>query len=180
MQQRFITDLKEQSATNNAQRQGEITSLRDEIVKVQEMVDADMKLCAEHRVKLPSMLQLTRNSANFEFLDLNSRIKENIQRDLKFFKKNDTCLKQSITEEFRTSKEATITDSISELEKASVDLQAKIDDITTSVTAKQTLLESIQNLQQEIASNNREVQLKQDANGKIEGLSKKQMVAGQT
>ena len=54
------------------------------------------------------------------------------------------------------------------MEKASVDLQAKIDDITTSVTAKQTLLESIQNLQQEIASNNREVRWKQDAIGKIE------------
>ena len=108
--------------------------------------------------------------------------KKTFQRDLKFFKKNDTCptCKQSITEEFRTSKEATITDSISELEKASVDLQAKIDDITTSVTAKQTLLESIQNLQQEIASNNREVRWKQDAIGKIEELSKKQMVAGQT
>ena len=83
-----------------------------------------------------------------------------------------TC-KQSITEEFRTSKEATITDSISELEKASVDLQAKIDDITTSVTAKQTLLESIQNLQQEIASNNREVRWKQDAIEKIEEFIEK-------
>ena len=41
------TDLKEQSAANNAQRQGEITSLRDEIVKVQEMVDADMKCALE-------------------------------------------------------------------------------------------------------------------------------------
>ena len=171
MQQRFITDLKEQSAANNAQRQGEITSLRDEIVKVQEMVDADMKLCAEPQGQVTQYATVDEELGKLRVFESKFKDKKKtFQRDLKFFKKNDTCptCKQSITEEFRTSKEATITDSISELEKASVDLQAKIDDITTSVTAKQNLLESIQNLQQEIASNNREVRWKQDAIGKIE------------
>ena len=171
MQQRFIADLKEQSAANNAQRQGEITSLRDEIVKVQEMVDADMKLCAELQGQATQYATVDEELGKLRVFESKFKDKKKtFQRDLKFFKKNDTCptCKQSITEEFRTSKEATITDSISELEKASVDLQAKIDDITTSVTAKQTLLESIQNLQQEIASNNREVRWKQDAIGKIE------------
>ena len=171
MQQRFITDLKEQSAANNAQRQGEITSLRDEIVKVQEMVDADMKLCAELQGQVTQYATVNEELGKLRVFESKFKDKKKtFQRDLKFFKKNDTCptCKQSITEEFRTSKEATITDSISELEKASVDLQAKIDDITTSVTAKQNLLESIQNLQQEIASNNREVRWKQDAIGKIE------------
>ena len=171
MQQRFITDLKEQSAANNAQRQGEITSLRDEIVKVQEMVDADMKLCAELQGQVTQYATVDEELGKLRVFESKFKDKKKtFQRDLKFFKKNDTCptCKQSITEEFRTSKEATITDSISELEKASVDLQAKIDDITTSVTAKQTLLESIQNLQQEIASINREVRWKQDAIGKIE------------
>jgi DNA repair exonuclease SbcCD ATPase subunit len=171
MQQRFIADLKEQSAANNAQRQGEITSLRDEIVKVQEMVDADMKLCAELQGQVTQYATVDEELGKLRVFESKFKDKKKtFQRDLKFFKKNDTCptCKQSITEEFRTSKEATITDSISELEKASVDLQAKIDDITTSVTAKQNLLESIQNLQQEIASNNREVRWKQDAIGKIE------------
>ena len=171
MQQRFITDLKEQSAANNAQRQSEITSLRDEIVKVQEMVDADMKLCAELQGQVTQYATVDEELGKLRVFESKFKDKKKtFQRDLKFFKKNDTCptCKQSITEEFRTSKEATITDSISELEKASVDLQAKIDDITTSVTAKQNLLESIQNLQQEIASNNREVRWKQDAIGKIE------------
>ena len=171
MQQRFIMDLKEQSAANNAQRQGEITSLRDEIVKVQEMVDADMKLCAELQGQVTQYATVDEELGKLRVFESKFKDKKKtFQRDLKFFKKNDTCptCKQSITEEFRTSKEATITDSISELEKASVDLQAKIDDITTSVTAKQNLLESIQNLQQEIASNNREVRWKQDAIGKIE------------
>ena len=171
MQQRFITDLKEQSAANNAQRQGEITSLREEIVKVQEMVDADMKLCAELQGQVTQYATVDEELGKLRVFESKFKDKKKtFQRDLKFFKKNDTCptCKQSITEEFRTSKEATITDSISELEKASVDLQAKIDDITTSVTAKQNLLESIQNLQQEIASNNREVRWKQDAIGKIE------------
>ena len=171
MQQRFITDLKEQSAANNAQRQGEITSLRDEIVKVQEMVDADMKLCSELQGQVTQYATVDEELGKLRVFESKFKDKKKtFQRDLKFFKKNDTCptCKQSITEEFRTSKEATITDSISELEKASVDLQAKIDDITTSVTAKQNLLESIQNLQQEIASNNREVRWKQDAIGKIE------------
>jgi len=171
MQQRFIADLKEQSAANNAQRQGEITSLRDEIVKVQEMVDADMKLCAELQGQATQYATVDEELGKLRVFESKFKDKKKtFQRDLKFFKKNDTCptCKQSITEEFRTSKEATITDSISELEKASVDLQAKIDDITTSVTAKQNLLESIQNLQQEIASNNREVRWKQDAIGKIE------------
>ena len=176
MQQRFITDLKEQSAANNAQRQGEITSLRDEIVKVQEMVDADMKLCAEPQGQVTQYATVDEELGKLRVFESKFKDKKKtFQRDLKFFKKNDTCptCKQSITEEFRTSKEATITDSISELEKASVDLQAKIDDITTSVTAKQTLLESIQNLQQEIASNNREVRWKQDAIGKIEEFYRK-------
>ena len=171
MQQRFITDLKEQSAANNAQRQGEITSLREEIVKVQEMVDADMKLCAKLQGQVTQYATVDEELGKLRVFESKFQDKKKtFQRDLKFFKKNDTCptCKQSITEEFRTSKEATITDSISELEKASVDLQAKIDDITTSVTAKQNLLESIQNLQQEIASNNREVRWKQDAIGKIE------------
>ena len=171
MQQRFITDLKEQSAANNAQRQGEITSLREEIVKVQEMVDADMKLCAELQGQVTQYATVDEELGKLRVFESKFQDKKKtFQRDLKFFKKNDTCptCKQSITEEFRTSKEATITDSISELEKASVDLQAKIDDITTSVTAKQNLLESIQNLQQEIASNNREVRWKQDAIRKIE------------
>ena len=171
MQQRFITDLKEQSAANNAQRQGEITSLRDEIVKVQEMVDADMKLCSELQGQVTQYATVDEELGKLRVFESKFKDKKKtFQRDLKFFKKNDTCptCKQSITEEFRTSKEATITDSISELEKASVDLQAKIDDITTSVTAKQNLLENIQNLQQEIASNNREVRWKQDAIGKIE------------
>ena len=171
MQQRFITDLKEQSAANNAQRQGEITSLREEIVKVQEMVDADMKLCAELQGQVTQYATVDEELGKLRVFESKFKDKKKtFQRDLKFFKKNDTCptCKQSITEEFRTSKEATITDSISELEKASVDLQAKIDDITTSVTAKQNLLESIQNLQQEIASNNREVRWKQDAIRKIE------------
>ena len=171
MQQRFIADLKEQSAANNAQRQGEITSLREEIVKVQEMVDADMKLCAELQGQVTQYATVDEELGKLRVFESKFKDKKKtFQRDLKFFKKNDTCptCKQSITEEFRTSKEATITDSISELEKASVDLQAKIDDITTSVTAKQNLLESIQNLQQEIASNNREVRWKQDAIGKIE------------
>ena len=171
MQQRFITDLKEQSAANNAQRQGEITSLREEIVKVQEMVDADMKLCSELQGQVTQYATVDEELGKLRVFESKFKDKKKtFQRDLKFFKKNDTCptCKQSITEEFRTSKEATITDSISELEKASVDLQAKIDDITTSVTAKQNLLESIQNLQQEIASNNREVRWKQDAIGKIE------------
>ena len=171
MQQRFIMDLKEQSAANNAQRQGEITSLRDEIVKVQEMVDADMKLCSELQDQVTQYATVDEELGKLRVFESKFKDKKKtFQRDLKFFKKNDTCptCKQSITEEFRTSKEATITDSISELEKASVDLQAKIDDITTSVTAKQNLLESIQNLQQEIASNNREVRWKQDAIGKIE------------
>ena len=171
MQQRFIADLKEQSAANNAQRQGEITSLRDEIVKVQEMVDADMKLCAELQGQVTQYATVDEELGKLRVFESKFKDKKKtFQRDLKFFKKNDTCptCKQSITEEFRTSKEATITDSISELEKASVDLQAKIDDITTSVTAKQNLLENIQNLQQEIASNNREIRWKQDAIGKIE------------
>ena len=171
MQQRFITDLKEQSAANNAQRQGEITSLRDEIVKVQEMVDADMKLCSELQGQVTQYATVDEELGKLRVFESKFKDKKKtFQRDLKFFKKNDTCptCKQSITEEFRTSKEATITDSISELEKASVDLQAKIDDITTSVTAKQNLLENIQNLQQEIASNNREIRWKQDAIGKIE------------
>ena len=171
MQQRFIADLKEQSAANNAQRQGEITSLREEIVKVQEMVDADMKLCAELQGQVTQYATVDEELGKLRVFESKFKDKKKtFQRDLKFFKKNDTCptCKQSITEEFRTSKEATITDSISELEKASVDLQAKIDDITTSVTAKQNLLESIQNLQQEIASNNREVRWKQDAIRKIE------------
>ena len=171
MQQRFIADLKEQSAANNAQRQGEITSLRDEIVKVQEMVDADMKLCSELQGQVTQYATVDEELGKLRVFESKFKDKKKtFQRDLKFFKKNDTCptCKQSITEEFRTSKEATITDSISELEKASVDLQAKIDDITTSVTAKQNLLENIQNLQQEIASNNREIRWKQDAIGKIE------------
>ena len=171
MQQRFIADLKEQSAANNAQRQGEITSLRDEIVKVQEMVDADMKLCSELQGQVTQYATVDEELGKLRVFESKFKDKKKaFQRDLKFFEKNDTCptCKQSITEEFRTSKEATITDSISELEKASVDLQAKIDDITTSVTAKQNLLENIQNLQQEIASNNREVRWKQDAIRKIE------------
>ena len=171
MQQRFIADLKEQSAANNAQRQGEITSLRDEIFKVQGMVDADMKLCADLQGQVAQYDAVDNELGKLRVFESKFKDKKKtFQRDLKFFKKNDTCptCKQSITEEFRTSKEETITDSISELEKASIDLQAKIDDITTSVIAKQNLLEGIQNLQQEIASNNREVRWKQDAIGKIE------------
>lgn len=181
LQQRFIADLKEQSAANNVQRQSSINSIRSEIELIQGINNENLELCDGIQKQIDECGNVEDEFDKLKIFESKFQDKsKKLKSDYKFFEENDTCptCKQSITEELRVEKKTNIESSIEELESATKDLKIKIHDITESLNKKKEFLKNYQDLQQQISTNNREIQWKQDSIRKIEEEIEKQNGGG--
>lgn len=171
IQQRFISDLKSQSKANNAQRKEQIKSLEDEISVIVENIgkfNIAIETLQEESNKMNSSVDTHSELKIYQakFKDKKKRLNS----DYKFFSENDTCptCKQSIDKELKDSKIESISKSLEELSGATEKLQENIEYAAKMVQKHQTLLGKIQNYQNEVTSNNKEIQWKRQAIQKIE------------
>tara|TARA_Y100001968_G_scaffold107126_1_gene96832 strand:- start:12577 stop:14292 length:1716 start_codon:yes stop_codon:yes gene_type:complete len=171
MQQRFISDLKEQSSANNARRKKDIESLEDEITFLMTDVAEGLEVSASHDKSLDSYGNVEDELAQLRLYE--SRFvdkKKAFKKEFKFFDKNDSCptCKSIITEDVRADKKAEITASIDEIDKASITLQKKLESILQQVSDKQIVLSDLMQVQQKISACNKEIQWKKKEIKKIE------------
>jgi len=181
MQQRFIADLKEQSAANNIQRQDNINSIKKEIELIRGLNVENLEMCEGLQTQIDECGNIEDEFNKLKIFESKFQDKsKKLKSDYKFFEQNEICptCKQSITEELRTEKKSTIESSITELESATKDLKVKIHDITESLNKKKELFKNFQELQQQVTANNREIQWKQDSIQKIEEEIEKQNGGG--
>jgi len=171
LQQRFIADLKDQSAANNAQRQSNINTLNEEIVLISGLCKEDLEMCDSLQKSIDDLGNVDEEFSKLKIFESKFKDKyKKLNSDHKFFDTNDTCptCKQSITDELRLSKKTSIQSQLKELDDATGNLQIKIDDITNTIEKKKELLTNWQNLQQQVSTNHREIQWKRDSIRKIE------------
>jgi len=171
IQQRFITDLKEQSHQSNVQRRTQINDLNAEIKDMELKIESWSTELDELNERVASFGKCEEQLKELiayrtRFTDKNKKLNS----DHKFFDKNDSCptCKQSITEELRTEKKDSILSQLLELEKANADLESKISDINHKLTEKNAILQEISVINSEVTSKNKEISWKQSAIKKIE------------
>lgn len=165
IQQRFLSDLKEQSKKNTEEKEDKIKKIEEEIKFLDSWNVLKLEACQtlENDINEIGNVETELNQLKvFEskFADKNKKL----NNDYKFFTDNDSCptCKQSITEDFRNNTKSEIQNTLDELKTASSELQKKINDISESVTKKQNLVSEIRNLQQEISSNYKEIEWKKN------------------
>ena len=181
LQQRFIEDLKEQSKESNVQRANSITELRDEITSLLIFNEDQSVLCSGLQTKLDECDTVDDEYSKLKIYESKFQDKyKKLRCDHKFFKENDMCptCKQSITEEFREQKTASLYVSMTELDTASEELNQKLSSIAAKLQEKKDLLKQLQEINSQITSNNKEISWKESMISNLEKEIEKQKGGG--
>tara|TARA_B100000427_G_scaffold49483_1_gene37445 strand:- start:699 stop:1979 length:1281 start_codon:yes stop_codon:yes gene_type:complete len=171
MQQNLIANLQEQSNANQARRKGEIKDLETEISSNMDAVANGLGELASKEKSLEAYGDLDKEQTELlVFQDRFKTKKKQFNKEYKFFDKNDTCptCAQTITEELKTTKKNGISDSLKELDDASVALQQKLDIILEKLSERNIVMNELREINERISSYNKEIQWKKKEIKKIE------------
>ena len=171
IQQRFIEDIKanqkkqrDAKSTDIHTLQTEVDVLEDNIIKAAETVDL-LQNEADSIGDVTSKL----NELKVYQSKFNDK-KKTLNKEMKFYEENDRCptCSQTITESSKKSNQKGISDQLSAIESATVDLKQKLEEIKEQVSLKEGKIKEIRDIQSNISSNTKEIRWKKKSIKKIQ------------
>ena len=171
IQQRFIEDIKanqkkqrDAKSTDINTLQSEVDVLEDNIIKAAETVDL-LQNEADSIGDVTSKL----NELKVYQSKFNDK-KKTLNKEMKFYEENDRCptCSQTITESSKKSNQKGISDQLSAIESATVDLKQKLEEIKEQVSLKEGKIREIRDIQSNISSDTKEIRWKKKSMKKIQ------------
>ena len=171
LQQRFIEDIKanqkkqrDAKSTDINTLQSEVDVLEDNIIKAAETVDL-LQNEADSIGDVTSKL----NELKVYQSKFNDK-KKTLNKEMKFYEENDRCptCSQTITESSKKSNQKGISDQLSAIESATVDLKQKLEEIKEQVSLKEGKIREIRDIQSNISSDTKEIRWKKKSMKKIQ------------
>ena len=171
IQQRFIEDIKanqkkqrDAKSTDINTLQSEVDVLEDNIIKAAETVDL-LQNEADSIGDVTSKL----NELKVYQSKFNDK-KKTLNKEMKFYEENDRCptCSQTITESSKKSNQKGISDQLSAIESATVDLKQKLEEIKEQVSLKEGKIKEIRDIQSNISSDTKEIRWKKKSMKKIQ------------
>ena len=171
IQQRFIEDIKanqkkqrDAKSTDIHTLQTEVDVLEDNIIKAAETVDL-LQNEADSIGDVTSKL----NELKVYQSKFNDK-KKTLNKEMKFYEENDRCptCSQTITESSKKSNQKGISDQLSAIESATVDLKQKLEEIKEQVSLKEGKIKEIRDIQSNISSDTKEIRWKKKSMKKIQ------------
>ena len=171
IQQRFIEDIKanqkkqrDAKSTDINTLQTEVDVLEDNIIKAAETVDL-LQNEADSIGDVTSKL----NELKVYQSKFNDK-KKTLNKEMKFYEENDRCptCSQTITESSKKSNQKGISDQLSAIESATVDLKQKLEEIKEQVSLKEGKIKEIRDIQSNISSDTKEIRWKKKSMKKIQ------------
>ena len=171
IQQRFIEDIKanqkkqrDAKSTDIHTLQTEVDVLEDNIIKAAETVDL-LQNEADSIGDVTSKL----NELKVYQSKFNDK-KKTLNKEMKFYEENDRCptCSQTITESSKKSNQKGISDQLSAIESATVDLKQKLEEIKEQVSLKEGKIREIRDIQSNISSDTKEIRWKKKSMKKIQ------------
>ena len=171
IQQRFIEDIKanqkkqrDAKSTDINTLQSEVDVLEDNIIKAAETVDL-LQNEADSIGDVTSKL----NELKVYQSKFNDK-KKTLNKEMKFYEENDRCptCSQTITESSKKSNQKGISDQLSAIESATVDLKQKLEEIKEQVSLKEGKIKEIREVQSNISSDTKEIRWKKKSIKKIQ------------
>ena len=171
IQQRFIEDIKanqkkqrDAKSTDINTLQSEVDVLEDNIIKAAETVDL-LQNEADSIGDVTSKL----NELKVYQSKFNDK-KKTLNKEMKFYEENDRCptCSQTITESSKKSNQKGISDQLSAIESATVDLKQKLEEIKEQVSLKEGKIKEIRDIQSNISSDTKEIRWKKKSIKKIQ------------
>ena len=171
IQQRFIEDIKanqkkqrDAKSTDINTLQSEVDVLEDNIIKAAETVDL-LQNEADSIGDVTSKL----NELKVYQSKFNDK-KKTLNKEMKFYEENDRCptCSQTITESSKKSNQKGISDQLSAIESATVDLKQKLEEIKEQVSLKEGKIKEIREVQSNISSDTKEIRWKKKSMKKIQ------------
>ena len=171
IQQRFIEDIKanqkkqrDAKSTDIHTLQTEVDVLEDNIIKAAETVDL-LQNEADSIGDVTSKL----NELKVYQSKFNDK-KKTLNKEMKFYEENDRCptCSQTITESSKKSNQKGISDQLSAIESATVDLKQKLEEIKEQVSLKEGKIKEIREVQSNISSDTKEIRWKKKSIKKIQ------------
>ena len=171
LQQRFIEDIKanqkkqrDAKSTDINTLQSEVDVLEDNIIKAAETVDL-LQNEADSIGDVTSKL----NELKVYQSKFNDK-KKTLNKEMKFYEENDRCptCSQTITESSKKSNQKGISDQLSAIESATVDLKQKLEEIKEQVSLKEGKIKEIRDIQSNISSDTKEIRWKKKSMKKIQ------------
>mgnify|MGYP003320786691 FL=1 len=163
IQQRFIGDIKanqekakEKKGTDIHTLQESIDELEEGIINASEQVDL-LQIEADKVGDVSSKLNELKVYQS-KFKDK----KKTLNKEMKFYEENDRCptCSQTITERSKKTNQRGITDQLTQIESATVDLEQKLQEIKEQVSLKEGKIKEIRDIQSNISSNTKEIRWK--------------------
>ena len=163
IQQRFIADIKANQENTKVKKgtdihtlQVSIDELEEDIIKASETVDF-LQNEADSIGDVSSKLNELKVYQS-KFKDK----KKTLNKEMKFYEENDRCptCSQTITERSKKTNQRGITDQLTQIESATVDLEQKLQEIKEQVSLKEGKIKEIRDVQSNISSNTKEIRWK--------------------
>ena len=163
IQQRFIADIKANQEKTKAKKgtdihtlQQSIDELEEDIINASEQVDL-LQIEADKVGDVSSKLNELKVYQS-KFKDK----KKTLNKEMKFYEENDRCptCSQTITERSKKTNQRGITDQLTQIESATVDLEQKLQEIKEQVSLKEGKIKEIRDIQSNISSNTKEIRWK--------------------
>ena len=163
IQQRFIADIKANQENTKVKKgtdihtlQVSIDELEEDIIKASETVDF-LQNEADSIGDVSSKLNELKVYQS-KFKDK----KKTLNKEMKFYEENDRCptCSQTITERSKKTNQRGITDQLTQIESATVDLEQKLQEIKEQVSLKEGKIKEIRDIQSNISSNTKEIRWK--------------------
>jgi len=163
IQQRFIADIKANQENTKVKKgtdihtlQVSIDELEEGIINASEQVDL-LQIEADKVGDVSSKLNELKVYQS-KFKDK----KKTLNKEMKFYEENDRCptCSQTITERSKKTNQRGITDQLTQIESATVDLEQKLQEIKEQVSLKEGKIKEIRDIQSNISSNTKEIRWK--------------------
>ena len=163
IQQRFIADIKANQENTKVKKgtdihtlQVSIDELEEDIINASEQVDL-LQIEADKVGDVSSKLNELKVYQS-KFKDK----KKTLNKEMKFYEENDRCptCSQTITERSKKTNQRGITDQLTQIESATVDLEQKLQEIKEQVSLKEGKIKEIRDIQSNISSNTKEIRWK--------------------
>ena len=171
IQQRFIEDIKanqkkqrDSKSTDISTLQAEVDELEENIINASEHVDLLQKEADSIGDVTNKLNELRVYQSKF-----NDK-KKTLNKEMKFYEENDRCptCSQTITESSKKSNQKGISDQLSAIESATVDLKQKLEEIKEQVSLKEGKIKEIRDIQSNISSDTKEIRWKKKSMKKIQ------------
>jgi len=164
VQRKYIDEVTRLNDSNIKAKQKQISEITKQITDIQEtnieltrLIEASPNFAKQREKSLSQKSQYMEFNATFK-----SKIKD-LVREVKFFESNDACptCDQHIDEVFKEEKLTASRKKAKEIATASEDLKGKINDVESTLSSLEAEIQAINEKQQAILSNNKQIGLMQ-------------------